>query len=255
VGALVPSWHIGSPLLKPYTTVSLPPDDLSAIRSLMQQGRWFVGLPPALQDRLLQAASVVSLDKGARLFSRGDANSGLYAVLSGAIRVGAVGASGKEALVAVAEAPQWFGEIALIDGGPRTHDADAREACTLLWVPLPALHAILAEDPSRWQAFGQLAMEKLRALFVSVEELSLLAAPARIARRLLSVATGHGMLVDGQTRLSLQLNQEQLGAMLALTRQTVNLVLKDFEARGLLHCQYGRIDILDWAALQREGQG
>ncbi len=42
--------------------------------------------------------------------------------------------------------------------------------------------------------------------------------------------------------------------MLALTRQTVNLVLKDFEARGLLRCQYGRIEVLDWGALGREGE-
>lgn len=226
-----------------------------ATLALLRQGRWFAGLDSAFQLALLRAGRRVTLARGERLFARGDANSGLYAVLSGAISVGAVGPSGKEALVAVAEAPQWFGEIALIDGGPRTHNADAREASTLLWLPLPALHAMLTEDPRRWQAFGQLAMEKLRALFMGVEEMALLAAPARIARRLQSLATAHGQLADGHTRPALQLNQEQLGAMLSLTRQTVNLVLKDFEARGLLRCQYGRIEVLDWAALAREGEG
>lgn len=231
-----------------------PPLHDDATLALLRQGRWFAGLPDDFQQRLLHPARRVHLARGERLFSRGEANSGLYAVLSGAISVGAVGPSGKEALVAVAEAPQWFGEIALIDGGPRTHNADAREASALLWLPLPDLHALLAEDPRRWQAFGQLAMEKLRALFMGVEELALLAAPARVARRLLSLATAHGQLAEGRSRAALQLNQEQLGAMLALTRQTVNQVLKDFEARGLLRCQYGRIEILDAAALGREGE-
>lgn len=237
--------------VNPSSLAALPSSD--ATLRLLRQGRWFASLDDTFQQRLLQPARRVQLARGERLFARGDANSGLYAVLSGAISVGAVGPSGKEALVAVAEAPQWFGEIAVIDGGPRTHNADAREASTLLWLPLADLHALLAEDPRRWQAFGQLAMEKLRALFTSVEELALLPAPARVARRLLSLATAHGQLAEGQSRGALQLNQEQLGAMLALTRQTVNLVLKDFEARGLLRCQYGRIDILDAEALAREG--
>lgn len=40
-------------------------------------------------------------------------------------------------LVALTEAPRWFGEIALIDGGLRTHNANAREANTLLWLARP----------------------------------------------------------------------------------------------------------------------
>ena len=247
--------HLAPPPLWRVTCAPVTPTHDAPTLALLRQGRWFSGLPEDFQHRLVQPGRRVQLARGERLFARGDANSGLYAVLSGAISVGAVGPGGKEALVAVAEAPQWFGEIALIDGGLRTHNADAREASTLLWLPLTELHALLAEDPRRWQAFGQLAMEKLRALFMGVEELALLAAPARVARRLLSLATAHGQLAEGQTRDALQLNQEQLGAMLALTRQTVNLVLKDFEARGLLRCQYGRIDILDWAALGREGEG
>jgi Mn-dependent DtxR family transcriptional regulator len=48
-------------------------------------------------------------------------------------------------------------------------------------------------------------------------------------------------------------NQQQLGAMLSLTRQTVSEVLREFEARGLVKRRYGAIELLDWAALERVG--
>ena len=72
---------------------------------------------------------------------------GIYCVLSGAVCFGAIAPSGRGSIVALAEAPQWFGEVALFDGGARTHDAWADVASTLLHLPLRHLTKILADDP------------------------------------------------------------------------------------------------------------
>ena len=185
-----------------------------------------------------------------RLFSRGDSGEGLFAVLSGALCVGAVDAQGRELLLQVLGPPHWFGEITLFDGGPRTHDVWARGDTLLLQVPQAALQALVAEDPRWWQAFGRLLAEKSRALMLGLEQLAALPAPQRIASRLLALAEGHGMLAEGQACWQLALNQEQLGAMLALSRQTVSEVLRDFEARGWLRRGYGQIELRDPAALR-----
>lgn len=226
------------------------PDPLSP---LLRRGRWFASLPPQRQAELLQAAQRLTLASGQTLFLRGDANAGLYAVLEGSLRIGAQDAGGRDIALGLLQPPQWFGEIAFFDGGPRTHDACAREACTLLCVPRAAMTALLEREPVWWQLLGQLMAEKVRALFLGLEDLAALPALPRVVRRLLAMAEGHGMLAPGVAHRSVAVNQEQLGAMLSLTRQTVSEVLRDLESRGLVRRQYGAIELLDPAALSRLG--
>ena len=120
---------------------------MTDLRDTLLQGQWFAALPQALQQALLSQGRRLNLEAGQRLFSRGDAPSGLYAVLSGAMRVGSVDADGKEALLVLVEAPHWFGEIALFDGQPRTHDAVAEGAGSLLHVPQAGLLSLLDTSP------------------------------------------------------------------------------------------------------------
>jgi CRP-like cAMP-binding protein len=229
------------------------PPSPSHFASLVERGRWFSALPPDCRERLLNAAVLRPMQAGEALFRQGDANAGLYCVVAGSVRIGTQPQPEREMLLSVLEPPQWFGEIACLDGGPRTHDAVARTAATLLLVPLPALERLAADDPRWWRFLGQLLAEKVRALFSGLEELGGLPAPARVARRLLAMAQGHGMLAPGLAQRMVAVNQQQLGAMLSLTRQTVSEVLREFEARGLVKRRYGAIELLDWAALERVG--
>jgi len=220
---------------------------------VLQAGRWFAELGEPAQRALLAEARPLTLGAGEALFRRGDACDGLYAVLDGAVRIGAVDAAGRDLLLQVLSAPHWFGEIAVIDGGLRTHDVNARGDCRLLRVPMAALHTLLAEDPLWWRHLGRLLAEKSRALLAGLEQIAALPAPQRIAQRLLALADGHGMLAPGVVQRRLALNQEQLGAMLALTRQTVSETLRDFEARGWVRRGYGQIELLDPDALRALG--
>ncbi|MGD9831228.1 MAG: Crp/Fnr family transcriptional regulator [Piscinibacter sp.] len=220
------------------------------LHALLARGRWFASLAPLQQRQLFEAGAPRSLAAGQVLFRRGDANTGLYAVLAGAIQVGAPGSAAREAVLGVLEPPQWFGEIACLDGGTRTHDARAQSAASLLHVPLAALLRLAEDDPAWWRHLGRLLAEKTRALFAGLEDLALQPAPVRVARRLLAMSTGHGMRADGAALRRLAVSQEQLGAMLSLTRQTVSEVLRDFEAEGWVRRRYGAVELLDAAGLE-----
>lgn len=217
----------------------------------LRQGRWFSRLAPERAQVLLDAAGVRQLPAGQTLFRRGDPNAGLYAVLSGAIQVAGPGVSGRHTLLGLIEPPQWFGEIACLDGGTRTHDATAVGATQLLHVPLARFEALAAADPFWWRALGQLVAEKMRAVFIGLEDLAEPAAAVRVARRLLAMAQGYGMRADHAPTLRLTVSQEQLGAMLSLTRQTVSEVLRGFEAEGLVRRRYGAVELLDVEGLGR----
>lgn len=238
----------------PFAPLNKPLNSIERHLPLLLQGRWFAGLPEDVRQRLLASAVARTLPAGQRLFSRGDANDGLYAVLEGSVRIGGISAGGKEAVLSMIEPPLWFGEIALFDAGPRTHDADTRAPTTLLRVPLPALRAMLEEHPGDWHHLGALAVEKMRAVLSGLEDLTSLPAPQRMARRLWEMTLGHGMLTEHGARRAVAVNQEQLGAMLALTRQTVNEVLRELEARGIVARHYGRIEVLDRDALRAAGE-
>ncbi|MFZ6045702.1 Crp/Fnr family transcriptional regulator [Pseudomonas sp. CR3202] len=223
------------------------------LRDRLLTGHWFSQLPAALREELLAMAQLRRLEPGQRLFRRGDSPCGLYAVLDGAMRIGSVSESGKEALLVLVEPPHWFGEIALFDGQPRTHDAFADGQTTLLNLPQAPLLALLKRKPEHWRNFALLMSQKLRLTFIALEEISLLPAPQRLARRLLMIAEGYGGLAE--RRRVLQLAQEQLAMMLSVSRQTTNQILKELEAQGALRLNYGEIEILDPDLLRRAARG
>lgn len=230
-----------------------------AFRATLQSGAWFRSLPAALQDWLLHSAVARTLAANERLFSRGDPPCGLYGVVGGAIRVAGVSAEGREALLTLIEPPHWFGEIALFDGLPRTHDAVADIDSQVLQVPQSLLTQLLAREPQLWQAFGTLLAHKLRLAFVAMEETALLPAAMRVARRLLLIAGDYSgdygvaapadMAVGAGRRL-IAVRQEQLAMMLSLSRQTTNQILRDLEDKGIARLTRGEIEILDFPRLR-----
>jgi len=221
---------------------------VAAWRPRLLTGHWFSHLPAALQDSLFDAARLRRLTPGKPLFRRGDPPCGLYAVLEGAIRIGAVSEKGKQTLLSRIELPYWFGEVSLFDGLPRTHDAFSEGHSILLQVPHSTLVSLLEKEPQYWRHFALLMSQKLRLTFVHLEQQSLLPAAARVACRLLLIAEGYGEI--NHSRQVIELPQEQLAQMLSMSRQTINKVLKDLQAQGVLDISYGEIRILDLEKLR-----
>ncbi|WP_322062156.1 Crp/Fnr family transcriptional regulator [Paraburkholderia sp. J63] len=230
---------------------------------LLDRSAWFAGAPEALRAGLRAAGRVRTLQAGERLFLRGDTADGIYCVLEGAMRVGAASAAGREALLAVVGPAQWFGEIALFDAGVRTHDAYAERESTLFHVPRAALVALLDATPAWWHAFGLLLAQKLRLAFDAIEETALLPATPRVARRLLLLVAGYGetgreagpdAAAAPQAARVVRVPQEDLALMLALSRQTVNQILRQFERDGLVALRYGEIEIVDATRLEQQAQ-
>ena len=222
--------------------------DTGTWHAQLARGQWFSHLPPDLQRSLLAAARLRVLTAGQYLFKRGDPPCGVYAVLEGTVRISAVSAQGKEAVLSLVETPYWFGEICLFDNLPRTHDALATGACRLLQVPQAAMLGILEQHPLFWREMALLMSHKLRLSLINIEQISLMPASKRLAHRLLMIAQGYGEVE--QARRVLQLPQEDLAAMLGLSRQTINSLLKALEQQGIIGLSYGAIEIRDLNGLR-----
>lgn len=236
-------------LLSPMTKPSPLPANALLYRPVLMQGRWFSEIGDALQQRLLGAAIVRRLGNKERLFSRGDPPCGLYAVVEGVIQISGMNSRSeveKEAVLTLVEPPDWFGEIALFDSLPRTHDAFADGPAVVLQIPQAAISALLRDHPAFWRELGLLMSHKLRLAFAAMEETALLPAPVRLASRLLLMTEGYGGRHDVTLqRRILKLSQEQLSRLLGITRQTTNQILKNLEQRHIIRLHRNEIEILD----------
>jgi CRP/FNR family cyclic AMP-dependent transcriptional regulator len=215
----------------------------------LQSGEWFGAIEPAFQQALLASSRVIAVAPGKHLFHRGDPCDGIYCVMSGAVCFSATTSSGRGSIAALAEAPQWFGEIALFDGGARTHDAWADVSSTLLHVPLRHLKRILADDSIRWQQLGRLLVGKLRIALSLLEDMALEPPRVRLARCLINLFEGYGQRRAAPS-CSVRVSQERLGMMLSLSRQTVNELLQHLEREQVIHCERGGVHILDPSRLR-----
>lgn len=227
----------------------LAPDVLAILRA----DPWFGSRPAGFEADWLSVGQVRRFQAGEHLFWRGDPPDGLYALIEGTVRVSGVTEAGKEAILAVAEPPNWFGEISLFDGLPRTHNAVADGVVRALHVPQAEALALLARVPAYWHDLGVLMALRLRLTFIGIEDLALLPAEARLARRLVWLVEGAGMAPDAHGCV-LPINQTQLGMMLSLSRQTTNQILQALQERGVLRVAYGRIEVLDRAGLMAQAR-
>jgi CRP/FNR family transcriptional regulator, cyclic AMP receptor protein len=212
------------------------------LRLALATDEWFAAAPLALQDFLLATAGVRRLAAGECLFARGSAAQGLCCVLSGALHIGASNAAGETAVLARLEPYHWFGEMSLIDGLARTHDAVAQVPARVLEVPRQPLLGWLDEHPEHWRVLAQLTCRKLRTVFDVMEELAHLPLEQRLLRRLHLLARGYGS--RDAPHLRVRIAQEALSQMLGVSRQSTNKALKALEVRGLVQLRYGEILLL-----------
>lgn len=212
--------------------------------AVARSGAWFSALPPDFQDALLQAARERRLRDGEALYFKGDPGDGLYCVVSGALASTGDTRDGQQTMLARIDAPHWFGEVSLIDDGPRTHHTWADGAAVVLHVPLEPLQAHLARHPAHWRALAQLLARRIRTAFDTLDEFAAMPALERVARRLALMSESYGDLPSSGRRV-IRVPQDRLATMLALSRQTVNRALKRLEAEGAVRLTRGGTEIVD----------
>jgi len=209
----------------------------------------------AQREALIGAAELIHVRRGAMVFRQGDpvhvAGAGFYGLAAGTIKISTLRQDGREAILAVLEPGNWFGEISLIDGSPRTHDATALSALDLLVVPYEAF-ARQMQDAAFARAIAALLAARVRGLYGLMEDATLRGLRARVARRLMSLARGD-VTQSPELRRTVSLPQEALAMMLGVTRQTLSKELNAMADEGVIALRYGRIDLLSLDALQTLG--
>ena len=208
-------------------------------------------LPEELMAALEGLAVTKRYADGDVIFRRGDEAHGLFGVRSGRVQVLSQGADGRDWLLTVLAPGEWFGEISLFDGLPRTHDNVAVGDTELWFVPKREFRALLDERPEFVRPFAELLSHRVRMLFHFVQDAVLLDLPQRLAKRVLELAGDHGAeRADAAVAIDLHLPQEDLAAMVGATREAVGRHLKRWEREGWIELAYGRLVVRNEAGLR-----
>jgi CRP-like cAMP-binding protein len=207
-------------------------------------GAWFARLSQPLRGDILARAVVKRYADAAPLASRGGPAEQWCGVAKGAVRISSVSLSGKQVVLTYVEPGTWFGDIALFDGLPRTHDANAHGETTLLVVRKADFKELLATHVELYDALLRLNCRRLRLMFDLIQDLNTLPLAARLARQILILVKSYGVAQGNEIRIALQLAQEDLAQLLGASRQRVNQELKGFERQGAVRVEPTRLVVL-----------
>lgn len=208
------------------------------------QGGWFASLSSELREAILARAHVRRLQDGTMLAARGAPADEWCGVALGAVRISTVSLAGRQVTLTYCEPGTWFGDIALFDGLPRTHDGHAHGPTTLLAVRRADFRALLAQRTELYEALLRLNCRRLRLMFDVIEDLNTLPLAARLAKQVLLLARSYGVPQGAEIRIGLALAQEDLAQLLGASRQRVNQELKGFEREGALRIEPTRLVVL-----------
>lgn len=198
----------------------------------------FGGLGPQAVERLSTCATIRKIKGGTIIFSKDDPGTGLFAVSAGIVKIRVPSPDGREAVLNLVYEGEIFGEIALLDGQPRTADAVAMTDCELIAVDRRDFLALVRDEPRIALGMITLLCARLRYAGQRFEEVVFLNLPGRLARLLVRL--------DEKAKRSpaphkLAITQRELSLLTGTSRESVNKLLRVWAKHKWVRLERGGI--------------
>jgi CRP/FNR family transcriptional regulator, cyclic AMP receptor protein len=225
-------------------------EDVDARTAALLLGRVepFRGLDERARMAVVEEATRRVVDRGQMVFWQDDPGESMFVLLEGAVKLVVCSRDGELMELHRHDAPATFGELALLDGGPRSASAEAVERSTLLIVTRAQLLRLLRSDEQVAEALLRALGNMVRRTTRQISDLAFLSLQGRVAAKLLDLAE------PGQLRTR-RITQVELATMVGGARQTVNQALRSLESRGYIRSSGRMFEILDREQLRRLAGG
>jgi CRP-like cAMP-binding protein len=217
----------------------------SELARILRATELFASVPSEDLEAVAAASRLRVFRRGQIVFTAGQTGDTVMVVVSGRLKVVVRSADGGELTLTIVQPGGVVGELAAVDGGPRSADAETLEESRLLLVPREVVQDICARVPAASLALARSLAVTLRRLTEGASDLVFLDLPRRVAKVLLSQSGDE----DGVIRL--RMSQQQLAHQAAGTRQSVNAALRGFERRGWIEVHDRAVTVRQAAALSR----
>lgn len=199
---------------------------------------------------LAATATLARHPRNGVIFNKDDPGDSMMAVIRGRVKICAYSADGKELVLNLIDRGGLFGEIALLDGRPRTADAVALEETDLLVLTRTRFLPFLTANPEVTVRLFSMLCQRLRQTSEHLEDALFLEAPSRLARGLLRLAEAFGKPGALGLRIDIKLSQQQIGNLIGISRESTNKYIVEWTRSGWLAINNGFITITDLEALE-----
>lgn len=200
-------------------------------------------------DAVLAAARRRQFSKGDTVFYEGDPGSTLHLIDRGHVAVRVLTPMGETATLRVLGPGDYFGDLAVISPAPRSATITALDAVETLSVHRGVFDELRHRHPSVDQVLLEAVIQEVRRLSIALLDALYVPVPKRATRRLVELADLYGASAD-RGNIVVPLTQEDLAGLTGTTRQTMNQILMELSAAGIVSLARGRVVVEDLDALR-----
>ncbi|MBI1878214.1 MAG: Crp/Fnr family transcriptional regulator [Chloroflexi bacterium] len=233
----------------------LPREDVLARRvGFLKQVSLFADLTETELKTLLDDLSPREFAKDEIIFRQGDTSRELYIVMRGKIRIFRVSPSGAETTIDIFSIGSVMGEFAVVDSEPRSATAKTIEAADLLVMTHDKFLRHMRQMPDLALGMTKLLAGRVRWTAAFAETIAQYDAAGRLLHMLLLYNEQFGQEEEAGKRyvLDLALNQTDLASLVGARREWVNRLLRDWQRRGIVAYEGGKVIILDLPRAREE---
>jgi CRP/FNR family cyclic AMP-dependent transcriptional regulator len=210
-------------------------------RELLVRSPLFAQLSPAEVEKVAALLRRRRYRTGEPVFREGDPGTALYVVETGEVKIVLGGAEGKEVVLSLLGPGEFFGDLALLDGEPRSADAVATVPTQTFVLPREDFLRFLREVPSVAVNVLAALSRRLRRTDRLVHDAAFSDVRTRVTRLLVELAETRGEPVPGGVAIGPRLTQGDLASMVGATRESINKCLQYYVAQGLIRHERGRL--------------
>ena len=210
-------------------------------RAILRDHYLFGKLTPQHIDRLSACIVTKTVKRGTNIFAKGDPGTSLCAIGAGTVRISVPSVEGKDAVLDVLGKGSILGEIALLDGHPRTADAIAVTDCELFVIERRDFLPLMREEPEIALKIIEILCSKLRRTTQQAEEVMFLDLPSRLAKALLRLVDGD---TAGMQERKVTITQKDLGNLIGMSRESTNKQLRIWEDKKWVRLERNAVVIL-----------
>jgi CRP/FNR family cyclic AMP-dependent transcriptional regulator len=182
-----------------------------------------------------------TVKRGTNIFAKGDPGTSMYAIGEGTVKISVSTVDGKDAVFNMLHKGAIFGEIALLDGNPRTADAIATTDCEVFIIERRDFLPLMREEPDIALRIIEILCSKLRQTTEQAEEVMFLDLPNRLAKALMRLVDDD---TAGQQERKISITQRDLGNMIGMSRESINKQLRIWEDKEWVRLERNAVVIL-----------
>jgi CRP/FNR family transcriptional regulator, cyclic AMP receptor protein len=207
----------------------------AGLEAMMASAPLFEGAAPATIARLAARGSFRRYRRNTYLFHQGDQSPEVFFLVSGRVEISSLSASGHRQLHTTLDQPQFFGELGVLGGMPRTAAALALEESSVWVVPADAFLEFVSEEPAASRSILRALARQVQSHEAFVEDLLFLDLKGRVAKRLLQlVAPSLDDLPSDGAVLPAVVTHADLASLCGGSRENVTRILSDLQRRGFV---------------------